>query len=285
MNTSAVSSPEEERAPVQTAGEEPIIGILSGMGPYAGLDLARKIHRHTDARIDQEHLSVALASYPGWIPDRSAYLFDSAKRDPTPALTKITRRLEAAGATLVGIPCNTAHGPPIFDALRENLREAGSSVRLVHMIEETARHLREAYPRLERVGVLSSLAVHQLTLYKDVLEAAGFSVTRPDDQTQRDVVNEVIFDESYGLKAQSAPVTERARADLLRAVSDLKDDGAGAVVLGCTEFPLAISERRAHGLPVVDPTRVLARALIREAAPDRLASSARPEEEPAWTTG
>lgn len=265
--------------PPNTApAQEQIIGILSGMGPYAGLDLAQKIHRHTDARTDQEHLSVALVSYPGWIPDRSTYLFDPSKPTPVPALTKIAQRLDAAGATLVGMPCNTAHCPPIFDALSERLREAGSGVHLIHMIEETARHLRDAFPGVERVGVLSSLAVHQLTLYKDVLQEAGFSVARPDDQTQREVVNEVIFDEDYGIKAQSAPVSERARADLLRAVEDLKSDGAEAVILGCTEFPLAIPERRARGLPMVDPTRVLARALIRAADPDRLASSARPEE-------
>ena len=255
--------------------DESIIGILSGMGPYAGLDLAQKIHRHTDARTDQEHLSVALLSYPGWIPDRSTYLFDHAKPNPTPALAKIARRLEAAGATLVGIPCNTAHCPAIFDALRERLREAGSEVRLVHMIEEAARHLHRAHEGIERVGVLSSLAVHQLSLYKDVLGAAGFSVARPGGETQREVVNQVIFDETYGIKAQSSPVTERARADLLRTVAQLKADGAEAIILGCTEFPLAIPERTAHGLPMVDPTRVLARALIRAVAPDKLKPSAR----------
>jgi aspartate racemase len=271
-------------SPESHAGAEPIIGILSGMGPYAGLDLAQKIHTGTDARTDQEHLSVTLASYPGWIPDRSTYLFDRSKPSPVPALAQITRRLEAAGASLVGIPCNTAHCPPIFDALSERLAEAGSDVRLIHMIEETARHLGAAFPQVERVGVLSSLAVHQLTLYKDVLEANGFSVARPDDQTQREVVNEVIFNEDYGIKARSDPVAERARADLLRAAARLKDDGAEAIILGCTEFPLAVPEQRARGLPTVDPTRVLARALVREVAPERLAASSHPPK-PAPPTG
>jgi aspartate racemase len=263
--------------PEAAAEEDDIIGILSGMGPYAGLDLAQKIHRHTAARTDQEHLSVALLSYPGWIPDRSTYLFDHAKPNPTPALAKIARRLEAAGATVVGTPCNTAHCSPIFDALTERLSDAGSQVRLVHMIEETARHLRRAHPGIERVGVLSSLAVYRLSLYQDVLEAAGFDVVRPDEKTQREVVNAVIFDETYGIKAQSDPVTDRARRDLLDSAADLKENGAEAVILGCTEFPLALPERDAHGLPLIDPTRVLARALIRAGAPDQLAPPIRPQ--------
>ena len=250
--------------------DETIIGILSGMGPYAGLDLAQKIHVHTTATTDQEHLSVALLSYPGWIPDRSTYLFDHTQPNPTPALAKIAGRLEAAGATVVGIPCNTAHCPPIFDALCERLADAGSPIRLVHMIEETAQHIRQAHPGIRRVGVLSSLAVYRLSLYKDVLEAAGFEVVRPGEEMQRTVVNQVIFDETYGIKAQSDPVTTRARQDLLRAAAELGEGGAEAVILGCTEFPLAIPGPEAHGLPMIDPTQVLARALIRAAAPDQL---------------
>ena len=271
MNTTADSPlPNNAPAPDDPVPDEPIIGVLSGMGPYAGLDLAQKIHRHTAATTDQQHLSVALLSYPGWIPDRSTYLFDTSQPNPTPALAKIARRLEAAGATVVGMPCNTAHCPPIFDALRERLQEAGSSVRLVHMIEETAQHIRTTHPEIERVGVLSSLAVHQLTLYKDVLEAAGFEVVRPSDERERDVVNRVIFDEEYGIKAQSDPVTPRARQDLLDTAAQLKAAGAEAVILGCTEFPLAIPEPEAHDLPMIDPTRVLARALIRTVHPDKL---------------
>jgi aspartate racemase len=46
--------------------------------------------------------------------------------------------------------------------------------------------------------------------------------------------------------------------------------GAEAVVLGCTELPLAVPEAELDGLPIVDPTRILARALIRAVTPARL---------------
>ena len=255
---------------IERADPENIIGILSGMGPYAGLDLAAKIHRFTKARTDQEHLSVALLSYPSHIVDRSTYLFDQSQPSPVPALARIARRLDEAGAVVAGMPCNTAHGPAIFEALKEELRRTGHSLRFVHMIKATATHIRHAHPSIEHVGVLSSLAVYELHLYKDVLDAAGFTTVRPSDEMQRTVVNPVIFNTAYGIKAQSAPITMRARGDLLKAAAALRADGAEAIILGCTEFPLALPEAAWGGLPLIDPTAVLARALIQATAPDKL---------------
>ena len=50
----------------------------------------------------------------------------------------------------------------------------------------------------------------------------------------------------------------------------LQQQGAEAVVLGCTEIPLAITERRIDDAVIIDPTLVLARALIRKANPAKL---------------
>jgi aspartate racemase len=47
-------------------------------------------------------------------------------------------------------------------------------------------------------------------------------------------------------------------------IQDLKDQGCDAVVLGCTELPLLISDRES-ALPALDSTRILARAALRHA--------------------
>ena len=57
------------------------------------------------------------------------------------------------------------------------------------------------------------------------------------------------------------------------AVDSLIERGCDALVLGCTELPLAIPERERNGRPVVDASEVLARALVRAVAPDRLIDS------------
>ena len=65
-------------------------------------------------------------------------------------------------------------------------------------------------------------------------------------------------------------VHPRARQSLLEAIDHLRALGAEAVILGCTEFPLAVPEPDADGIPLIDPTVVIARALIRETYPERL---------------
>lgn len=248
-----------------------VIGILSGMGPHAGLDLAEKILEETVAHEDQEHLPVALLSYPERIVDRSTWLFDETQPTPVPALARIALQIDDAGAVVIGMPCNTAHDPRIFNAIQQRLIDKERRARLVHMLEVTAEAIRERHPGVERVGILSSLAVYRFELYRTVLEEAGFEVIRPNPETAEQIVNPVIFDTEWGIKAKSQPVTDRARDHLLTASRELRDSGAELVVLGCTEFPLALPDGTAAGLPTIDPTRVLARALIRETAPEKLA--------------
>lgn len=79
-----------------------------------------------------------------------------------------------------------------------------------------------------------------------------------------------IYDKTYGIKAISSPVSNRARQEIIASIMELKKLGAKAIVLGCTELPLAIPEKENSGLPVIDPNRILARALIREIDPSKL---------------
>jgi len=57
-----------------TLGNARMMGIVGGMGPYAGLDLAKKIFDQTLATTNQEHRSVIIGSCPGLILDRIEYL-------------------------------------------------------------------------------------------------------------------------------------------------------------------------------------------------------------------
>lgn len=250
--------------------QENIIGVIGGMGPYAGLDLVRKVFDLTDARRDQEHLPVAMLSYPSRIRDRSEFLFEGDGVNPAEAIADIALQLDALGATVAGIPCNTAHAAPIFDRVEERLREAGAKIRLLHMIRETADYVRREARSIRRIGVLSTLAVYRLRVYETVLAEEGLEPILPDENVQEGIVNRTIFDPGFGIKAQSNPVSKVARQSLMTAIEHLRQKGAEAVVLGCTELPLAIPESQIDAMPMIDPTRVLAAALIRETHPNRL---------------
>ncbi len=245
----------------------PVIGIIGGMGPHAGLDLATKVIAETKATTDQDHLPMALLSYSHLIGDRSAYLFGDPGPNPGRAIASVARELEKLGVQVAGIPCNSAHAPQIFDELERSLQSA--KIRILHLIHETIRYLRELLPGITRIGCLSTLSVHRLGIYRSALEDSEFSPVMPTDDIAENIVHRAIFDRKFGIKAKSSPTTAQARDMVLSAVHHCCELGAEAVILGCTELPLALPELT--DVPLIDPARALARALIRESSPQKLA--------------
>ena len=245
----------------------PVIGIIGGMGPQAGLDLAAKVIAETQAVTDQDHLPMSLLSYGHLIGDRSTYVFGESTENPGIAIASVARELSNIGVRVAGIPCNSAHAPQIFDELTQLL--TGTPIRILHLIHEAIQHIQEILPGITRVGCLSTLSVHRLDLYRSALEDAGYTPVMPSEEIAEQVVHRAIFDPEFGIKAQSAPVTDQARAMVLSAVDHCRSNGAEAVILGCTELPLAVSH--SSDVPLIDPARALARALIRETSPQKLA--------------
>lgn len=243
------------------------IGVVGGVGPYAGLDLVRKLFDHTRADCDQGHLPVMLLSFPDRIADRPAFLLRGAAVNPGEAIGEIMAELALAGATVIGLPCNTAHSPRILDAALARLAATGRPVRFVHMIKAVTDRAR-TFGEGARIGILGTEATLETRLYQDSLEEAGLVPLTPDAAGRRRV-QEAISNREYGIKAQS-PVSERARADLLAEAYNLVEAGARAIILGCTEIPLALPEKTLGGAALIDATDVLAVELVRAFAPDRL---------------
>ena len=245
-----------------------IIGIVGGVGPLAGLDLQAKIVAQTIAARDQDHLPVVSVSWPGLIPDRTEFLLGQAADSPAHPILAQLRLLGQMGAAVAAVPCNTAHAPAIFDVVRAGVAAFERPLRLLHLIEETAAHVRAHHPDLDTVGVLSTTGAWRVRLYPALLEPLGLRVITPDASLQASV-HAAIYDRAYGIKG-AGRVTTRARADLSEAIRTLRGQGAEAIVLGCTELPVAFPERDLEGLPLIDPTLVLGRALIRETRPEQL---------------
>lgn len=247
-----------------------MIGIVGGMGPYAGLDLLKKVYDSTVAGTDQEHLDTILLSLSSRIPDRTEFLLGKVSLNPAIPIAEVLIRLDRAGAGVAGIPCNTTHVPEIFDRILEELEREASTIRVLHMIGETVSFILQEFPGSRSIGVLSTTGTYRSGIYRKALEESGFRVVIPDPLMQEELVHPAIYDPEYGIKTVSHPIQSRAIDNLGRGIAYLKDRGAEAVVLGCTEIPLAFPGPVVMGLPAIDPTLVLARALVRETSPEKL---------------
>lgn len=245
-----------------------MIGIIGGVGPLGGLDLYKKIIEETIALSDQEHLPVMLYSFPNLIGDRTEYLKGNSTVNPAIALAEITRQMESAGVTIVGIPCNTAHADPIYAVYEQELAKTNQKIKVLHLVKETVSYMKALYPQA-KVGILSTTGTRNSGLYRDLLLKEDFEIVEPSEEWQ-ERIHAAIYDKEYGIKAQSTPVTNKVRLELHSAMDELKKEGAEIIVLGCTELPLALPESDHNGMTLIDPNRILARALIYAFSPDKL---------------
>ena len=251
-----------------------IIGIVGGMGPVAGIDLASKIISQTIASRDQEHLPFLLHSFPNEIRDRTAYilgrLHDSATdaENPGVAIARILMQMEQAGVTIAGMACNSAHAPVIFDRIVSELRASQSKINLLHMVREVGWHIMYHLAGVRKVGILGTDGTRASELY-DMLEEFGLEVVDVTDEEQ-ERLQSAIYDREYGIKSTPdgrSPGAVKIMGGICRS---LNKRGAYAIVFGCTELPLAYQEPRIEGLPTVDSSLVLARALVRACDPEKL---------------
>ncbi len=248
---------------------ENIIGIVGGVGPYAGLDLTKKILDQTIAERDQQHLPIALLSLPAKIEDRTEFLLGKTKTNPADAVFKIIIKLENLGASVVGIPCNSIHCPPILDAILDKLKKSGLKIKLINMVAETVDFISRNHPKIKNLGLLCTTGTAKSNVYQHYFQPSGFNIILPDD-TNQNMVQEAIYDITDGIKAKSNPVTEAAKQKLMTAVNHLQNHPVEAIILGCTEIPLAVCDNKIGQTIIIDPTLILARALIRQTYPNKL---------------
>ena len=132
----------------------PLIGILGGMGPQAGLDMAEKLLAKTQTACDQDHIPFILFSLPNNIPDRSDFLLGKTDINPAYAIADQFEKMSEMGVTIATMACNTAHASPIFDVILGLLKAKGIELRILHLVKETVVHILERFPRIRRVGIL-----------------------------------------------------------------------------------------------------------------------------------
>lgn len=158
-------------------------------------------------------------------------------------------KLARAGADFLICPDNTIH--QAFD-----LVEHRSPRPWLHIAREVAGEAKRN--QFKRLAILGTRYLMEGPVYPDALKAAGIEHRIPK-QDERQRVNQIIFDELV-----NGEFLPRSLAYHVEVIRSLKDEGCDAVVLGCTEIPLLVTPQSSP-LPVLDSTRLLARAAVRKA--------------------
>ncbi len=233
--------------PQNAARDEPV-GVLGGLGPAATVHFMARVVERTDAHRDQDHVDLLVWQH-GSIPDRSAFLLGHGE-SPEPVLVADAVALERAGARFIAIPCNTAV------VWVEQMR-AAVSIEVLDTVAETVEAAQRAVPGLTRLGVLATDGTLLAGTYAAAAAAAGLDLLTPSADVQREVMS-IIYD---GVKA-GMPVS-RERFDAV--VAHLREQGAEAVALGCTELSVLHEDLGVDDPAVVDSIDALARRVVERA--------------------
>ena len=221
------------------------LGIFGGMGPAASAEFVSRLVAQTPATCDQEHIPFVLWNNPQ-IPDRSTSLRNNDNR-PLPFLLEGIQILKAARCDLIVIPCNTAH------FWYDNMVRL--KVPIVHIVDSVADALRDAGVAAGTIGVMGTQATVELGLYQYKLNKAGWTCIVPTKEEMDTLVQPAIDLVKAGDMIKS-------HAMLMSVVDSLIARGATAVVLGCTEIPLAVRESQQGNIPLINSIDSLVKSAI-----------------------
>ena len=158
-------------------------------------------------------------------------------------LSQIAQNLEHIGADFIVICTNTMH--KVVPQIQKTI-----SIPILHIAQATADALLEN--GIKKVGLLGTKYTMTQDFYKEKLFEAGLDVVIPD-QAGVEEVNRIIYDELC-----LGQIEESSKQAYLAIIDDLKNAGAEAVILGCTEIGLLVKQEDTD-VPLFDTTAIHAK--------------------------
>ncbi len=220
-----------------------LLGIIGGLGPASSAYFYELITEHTKASRDQEHIDIILSSR-ATTPDRTDYILGRSTESPLPAMISDAKSLETYGATVIVIPCNTAHF--FIDEVRRAV-----SVPMPSIIEETVKFIKESV--FKKAAILATEGTIYSGAYQHEFLKKGLGSMVPDEPGKARLMD-LIYNH---VKRGVIPEPE----ELYSIVYPMFDAGCDCAILGCTELSLIgkkITDKR-----FVDSLTVLAYCSIR----------------------
>src|SRR3989338_448888 len=224
-----------------------VIGILGGMGPAASAAFYHQII----SICQQKYHAIQDTDYPEMIMYSMALDgfteegIDNEKK-VLHQLLKGIHLLENAGCDFIVIPCNTVHY--FITQMRSNIQ-----IPIVSIIEETTKIL--TLNGITSIGLLCSKTTADKNVYSP-LEKKDIVVHKITSEVEKKNITNLIEEVMKG------KINQNTKKAVIQSAQNFKD--VQAIVLGCTELPLAITQKDIN-LPLYDSLHILAHAAVNHA--------------------
>lgn len=222
------------------------IGLLGGMSWESTALYYRLINESVKARLGELHSArIALVSVNFQEIESMQHRGDW--EGAAALLCAAAKQIEAAGADFLLICTNTMH--KVADQI-----SASINIPLLHLADATAEQIK--IQRYDKVGLLGTAFTMQQDFYKGRLsEKHNLEVIVPNE-SDMDVIHTVIYDELC-----RGVVKPESREQYLKIMNDLRQQGAQAIIEGCTEIVLLVEQQHTD-IPLFDTTAIHAQAAV-----------------------
>jgi aspartate racemase len=220
------------------------IGLIGGMSWESSAHYYRILNHETAARRGGLHSAPVILASLDFAPIE-AMQRDGRWEEAGSVLAQAARTLVTAGAEIIGLATNTMH--IVADQITAEL-----DADFIHIADPTADAL--LADGFERVGLLGTRFTLEQPFYRERLTGRGLDVLVPEIGVTN--LNGIIYEELC-----KGIVRDESRAIYVTAIEHLAARGAEAVILGCTEIGMLISDDDSP-LPVFDTTDLHARSLV-----------------------
>ena len=202
------------------------IGLIGGMSWESTVSYYQLINETIKEKLGGLH-SAKILLYSVDFAEIERYQASGDWDKSAEVLSQIAQILEKAGADFIVICTNTMH--KVAPQIQKTI-----SIPILHIAQATADALLEN--GIKKVGLLGTKYTMTQDFYKEKLFEAGLDVVIPD-QAGVEEVNRIIYDELC-----LGQIKESSKQAYLAIIDDLKNAGAEAVILGCTEIGLLVKQ-------------------------------------------
>ena len=224
------------------------IGIIGGLGPEATVDYYKEIiNAFKDGSGDLNYPEIIIYSV-----NMSEFLGMMKRKEYDKATSYLLGRIDAlkrSGAEFAALSANTPH--LLFDRLR-----AMSPIPLISIVETSCDEC--ARQGLKRPGLFGTGFTMDASFFPDVFKRQGIEVVVPAKE-DREIINYKLFSE-----IELGVFKDDTRNMLIGIIEKMvHEQRIDSLILGCTEFPLILTDSVYAGIPMLNTTRIHVNAITR----------------------
>jgi len=224
------------------------LGIIGGLGPQTTSEIYLSIIDLYRKNKKDRYPSIIIYNLPfPFMIEREAIIKGINSHKMLPYLIKGAKILEKSGADFGILPCNTLH--KYIKEIREAVK-----IPFLSILDETVSQL--ILIKVKSVGILATETTVKDRLYDNILQKYGINILYPT-KTEQNILNKIIVELIKGKK------TKLQEKKIKTICSSLHKQGAGAVLLACTDLQIIASDMDIS-IPIIDTTEILIKASMRE---------------------